>query len=337
MKGHCYLFLITFGLLSIDSIAEEAVENFNELRTERGPVSAMVRVEPNTVRIGDPVTLTIEVTAEPDVELLMPVFGSSLERFSILEFAPRESIDDLGRTRSTQNYRLQAPASGRHSIPPITIEFVDRRPGQRESPGDEDAYELLTERLEFTVESVVPEGAGDDLKPPLERLDPTDSKAVRPWSWMTILSVLTVITLLFVLIQRIQGQVEKKSAYEIALDRLNALEARPQPDSESMDGFFVELSDLVRRYLENRFALHAPELTTEEFLDVAAVSPDLTREHRSFLRTFLNSADHVKFARHIPAPTDVETALVAVRDFLNQTTDDEISNSDGANPGAAHA
>jgi hypothetical protein len=90
-----------------------------------------------------------------------------------------------------------------------------------------------------------------------------------------------------------------------------------------MDDFFVEISDIVRRYLEGRFALHAPELTTEEFLEVAAGSPDLSADHRRFLQTFLGNADRVKFARFVPAATEVEGVLSAVRGFLQQTASDE--------------
>ena len=107
---------VLVGMLILLPIAssEESVASSDvaERRTERGPVSAVVRVEPATLPIGDAVTLTIEVTAEAGVELLMPVFGSSLERFAILEFVPRESIDEAGRTIATQHYRLQAPMSG---------------------------------------------------------------------------------------------------------------------------------------------------------------------------------------------------------------------------------
>ena len=305
-----------------DGATADSAVNPSEQRTERGPVSALVRLEPNSVRIGDPVTLTVEVTAESGVELLMPVFGSSLERFTILEFVPREAIDDTGRTVSTQHYRLQAPASGDHTIPAITIEFVDRRPGQRAAPEDEDAYELLTERLAFKVESVVPTGAGNDLKPVLGRLEALDLERAPRWPWAAAAVAFGIAGVLFLAVRRFSTHARRQSAYEIALTRLDALEARPRPDIEAMDAFFVELSDLVRRYLEDRFALHAPELTTEEFLDIAARSPDLTRHHRDVLKTFLVSADQVKFARFVPATADVETTLSAVRGFLLQTADD---------------
>ena len=73
----------------------------------------------------------------------MPEFGQSLHRFSILDFLPRETIDDAGRTVFSQRYTLQPPMSGEQQIPPIMIEFVDRRPGQTATPDDEDAYEVV--------------------------------------------------------------------------------------------------------------------------------------------------------------------------------------------------
>jgi hypothetical protein len=75
----------------------------------------------------------------------------------------------------------------------------------------------------------------------------------------------------------------------------------------------------VRRFLEDRFGLHAPELTTDEFLEVAAGSPDLTAADRRFLRDFLTNADRVKFARHVPEALYVESALAAVGGFLDQS------------------
>ena len=328
-----FLCLLVAAAVGADSGNEQSTRR-SEQRTKRGPVSAVVRVEPDSVRIGDPVSLIIEVTAQAEVELLMPVFGASLERFTILEFVPREHIDADGRTVSTQRYQLQAPASGEHTIPPITIEFVDRRQGQRATPKDEDAYELLTERLAFTVESVVPADAGSQLKPPLGPLAALDSGATRHWPWAVATVGAILAGAVVVVVMRLRGHGRQRSAYDIASTRLEALEARPRPGADGMDAFFVELSDLVRHYLENRFTLHAPELTTEEFLDVAAASPDLTRNHRSFLQTFLHSADQVKFARFVPAADDVETALSAVRGFLQQTADDDAQSGAGATSAA---
>jgi len=291
-------------------------------RSERGPVTARITLEPATPRVGDPLTLRLEVTAAAGVELLMPEFGQSLDRFAIRDFVPRETIDEAGHTLATQRYLLSAPRSGPQYIPPLAIEFIDRRTGMRLAPEDEDAYEILTERLDFEVRSVLPEEAADDsLDPPLGELAPLGTPgAADPWYWLLILPIAlaTAIGVRWWLIG--QTRARRASAHELARARLDALKARPGPESAvEIDAFFVELSDLVRHYLEDRFGLHAPEYTTEEFLDVAAASPDLSAVHQGFLQAFLRHADQVKFARHLPDADYIEEVLDAADRFLEQT------------------
>ncbi|NUQ62557.1 MAG: DUF4381 family protein [Pirellulales bacterium] len=292
-----------------------------ERRSESGPVEATVRLEPAKPLIGDPVTLTITAVAEKGVELLMPEFGEALEGFSIIDFVPRESIDEKGRTVAVQRYRLQPPKSGRQAIPPILMEYVDRRAGQREAPEGLDAYEVWTERLEFEVESVLPKDAESDLKPPLGKLAPLASPPRSTWPWVIgVLAVLAAASLFAVrALLAWRRRARRRSAYEIALGRLERLLARPLPSGELIDAFYVELSGIVRWYLEDRFELRAPELTTEEFLASLGESPDLLRNHQALLREFLRQADLVKFAGVQPSREDIAESINAARRFLDET------------------
>jgi hypothetical protein len=297
--------------------AGEAIEQ----EIESGPVKAVVELEPKQPLIGDTVTLTITVTAEKDVELLMPEFGEALERFSIVDFAPRQSIDDEGRTVAIQTYRLQPPSSGKQAVPPILIEYVDRRPGEREAPEGYDAYELLTERIEFEVQSVIPKDAKADLKPPLGELGPREAPPAPRWPWvvagLALLAVASPFALRVYLSWRRKAR--QRSAYEIARARLQRLLDSPRPTAEQIDAFYVELSGIVRRYLEDRFDLRAPELTTEEFLASVGESPDLSRDHQGLLREFLRLADLVKFAGVQPSDEDVERSVTTAQRFLEET------------------
>lgn len=84
--------------------------------------------------------------------------------------------------------------------------------------------------------------------------------------------------------------------HERALEKLReALELLAQPRP-----FCILVSDTVRVYLEERFNLHAPERTTEEFLDELQVSPLLTFDQKQTLGEFLSQCDLVKFARYEP-------------------------------------
>ena len=124
------LALLLVGVAAGAAPAEEAIE----ARSESGPVAAIVRVAPAAPRIGDPVELELTVLAAPDVELLMPAFGDALDRFRIVDFAPSEEIDPDGSILSRQRYPLQPARSGAQSIPPLLVEFVDRRPGRLPAP-----------------------------------------------------------------------------------------------------------------------------------------------------------------------------------------------------------
>jgi hypothetical protein len=280
-----------------------------EAMSETGPVRAIVRLSPPAPTIGDPLNLELEVRAESGVELLMPEFGEALDRFAIVDFTRSEVADDEGGTISRQRYTLAPSRSGAQLVPPLLVEFVDRRDGRDPAPEGEDAYELLTAALEFEVAAALPEGAVLELRAPLGRLGALVALAaaaylgIRAWAIWRSRSL-------------------RRSAYDVAKADLDALLMAPRPGEREMDAFFVRLSDIVRRYLENRFGLRSPELTTEEFVEELANSPDLVRSHQRLLREFLNRADLVKFAHLVPDPADVELSLESARSFLEATRGD---------------
>ncbi|MEM7164136.1 MAG: DUF4381 family protein [Planctomycetota bacterium] len=292
-----------------------------EKETKKGPVTVTVRVTPDEPRIGDDLSMTIEVVAEDGVEVLMPSYGESLERFSILRYLPNESIDDSGRAVTTHDYVLQPPFSGKQFIPELLIEFVDRRPGQKPHPDGEDAYEILTERLAFEVQSVVPADAAPEMKPPIGELAKLLPPPPPRWPWLVGVLAVLLLASPFAIRGFLHWRrlARRRSAYDIAATKLQRLLTNPHPAAGEVDAFFVELSAIVRRYLEDRFDLRAPELTTEEFLDICSQSPDMNSEHQKLLRDFLRGADLVKFAHHVPSSQDIDGTVSAVRRFLEET------------------
>jgi hypothetical protein len=308
------------GMLHADTaVADEPLET----AAESGPVEAIVRLSPSEPMIGDPLILELEVRARPDVELLMPEFGEALDRFAILDFTRSETADDEGGTVSHQRYTLAAPHSGSLTIPQLLVEFVDRRPGRDPAPEGEDAYELLTGALAFEVSSALADGAPLEFRASLGELGPLVIPGRYRWIW--ILTAIVAVAVAAVCGVRIwaawRSRMRRRSAYDIAKGDLDALIMAPRPNERQMDDFFVRLSGIIRRYLEDRFGLRSPELTTEEFLDELAKSPDLVRGHQRLLREFLNRADLVKFAHLVPDPSDVELSLDNARRFLETTRD----------------
>jgi hypothetical protein len=303
---------------SLVLFAGEGATRVNEL----GPVKVTTTLAPAQPTIGDEITLDIQVEAEAGVEVLMPEFGESLQRYTILNFVPRQQIDDRGRSAFTQRYTLQPAMSGAQYIPPILVEFVDHRPGQKPAPDDFDAYEILTDRIDFEVASVVPQGAARELMPPLGALSllGTGSRGLLWGGVLLGLAAIAAAAGLVVLLRRRRRRARRRNAYEVARRRLDQLLARPwPPDGAAIEAFFVSISYIVRRYLEDRFELRAPELTTEEFLALAGTSPDLTDEHRSLLRDFLRQADLVKFAGAQAGEAEIRLSSDLAARFLEET------------------
>jgi hypothetical protein len=283
-------------------------------------VEVFVRLTPDAPLIGDLLDLEIEARAEEGVELLMPEFGEALDRFPILDFSSRDDVDPEGRTRAIQHYLLEPPSSGEHSIPPLLVEFVDRRPGAENAPEGADAYELLTDRIEFAVASVLPSGATPELRPPLPALARRGPPLLPLWGWLgaaVLLLGAAALGLWAWLGTSARGV--QRSAYEIARTELDELLSGLRPGPAELDAFYVELSGIVRRYLEGRFELRSPELTTEEFFLVASESPDLSQELHGLLNEFLTRADLVKFAGHRPGSAEVEGSLAAAGRVLEET------------------
>ena len=110
-----------------------------------------------------------------------------------------------------------------------------------------------------------------------------------------------------------------QSPYDRAVQSLRALLAESLMERGLVDEFYTRLSDIVRHYLEGRFQLRAPELTTEEFLHEVARDASLRQEHKDLLGAFLQESDLVKFARLRPAELDMKRAFDAAEQFVHDT------------------
>jgi hypothetical protein len=79
------------------------------------------------------------------------------------------------------------------------------------------------------------------------------------------------------------------------------------------------VSDVIRVYLEERFNLHAPDRTTEEFLEELRQSSHLNDEHKMLLEDFLTRCDLVKFARQEPSEPELRALLDSALRLIDET------------------
>jgi hypothetical protein len=291
--------------------------------TEVGPVKATVKVWPAKPTLADPIYVRLEVDAPSGVSIDAPFQEAGdqrLGRFRVVGFTRDTQRKPDGGQLHQQTYTLEAPSSGRQRIPPLRLEMTDARKGSASDARK--PQEILTDEVPLEIAPMATEAATAQLRPAAAELDPD----VGGIGWLSILGIASGVAVLasgsvlgyraFRARRRIEKQ---RSAYDEAVAQLRALEDGGPPDDTAADGWFVALSSIVRRYLEQRYEIRAPELTTEEFLQVATARPELTAEHRSLLTSFLERCDRVKFAGYRPDAEESLATLKAARGFVEDT------------------
>jgi hypothetical protein len=282
--------------------------------TDNGPVKVTVQVWPQEPRLGDPIHLRLTAESGAGVSIDLPYQEAAVGRFTVSTYDRSETRVGDKRVQ-IQDYVLDAPSSGRHRIPPFRLEMADPR---ATTPGPS---EVMTEEIPLQIAEVDVQQTTATL-PPARRPLPAEIGGTPWWVWVVgaLVAAWAVIgMLIFLRLRRDRAVRIKITASDAALDRLAALELRGAPAGDDTDAWFVELSSIVRRYLEARYDIRAPELTTEEFLQVASRSADLTEGHREMLSAFMVRCDRVKFAGDRPEAEDSLATLRAARGFVEDT------------------
>ena len=80
--------------------------------------------------------------------------------------------------------------------------------------------------------------------------------------------------------------------------------------------FSIRVSDILRRYVTNQYALPVTRQTSVEFLTALAKSSPFSVNEKSLLEDFLNRCDLIKFARYEATTTDSRLLLEEATRFV---------------------
>jgi hypothetical protein len=282
---------------------------------ERGPVRLVVEAAPKRASLSDEPTLTLTIESQRGAKVRKPPFGESLGDFAIRDF--REPLPEIRGDREIirQVYTLEPMRAGRLAIQPISVTFIDGRPG-----GDGEEHSVESEPLAIEVTTVLGEEAPslDDLAGLEGPVDlPRRSSA---GFWLAAAGALLAGLAAAVLLWRVRRKGEApeeiaRSPQELAYLELEQLLEQGWQEKD-VKLFYVGLTGIVRRYIERTTGVHAPEQTTEEFLREVGEGEVFVSGERDRLRAFLESADLVKFAAHQPGASDVEQTFRRAKAFI---------------------
>ncbi|MFH1061968.1 MAG: hypothetical protein V1747_03675 [Candidatus Omnitrophota bacterium] len=283
-------------------------------------------VDKTTVNIGEIIhyTVSFKVPAEAELKFLEAKDNQTLGAFDIRNLKEKKAITQDKADQIIRNYELTIFQTGEQVIPEYSLEY--------RLNNDTNWQKITAQSINVTVASVL-EKEAKDLSP----------KPLKPkliiwrdfWGWVIGLIVLAVIALIIFFVKKQMTKLKTKPvviipAHVIALAELEKLQEQDLVVKGLMEQYFEQLSGCMRRYLENRFQLRAPWLSTEEFLIKAKTSPVLTTEQKHLLQAFLILSDLVKFARYGSTAAEAQDSFRSVRNFIEQTKQVEADNKQEA-------
>lgn len=286
--------------------------------TEKDGVHFTVTADRATAQVADPVTIRFRVEAPTGTLVTFPADEETLGTFTVRE--TRDTFDvpsDKGRTWTRTQF-VESLAAGPVEVPGVTIAYKTKQAGV------EKTGELTSPTLTLNVASTLPADADPlkfhDIKGEVTIAVPESTPV---WWWYAGGTAAVAAAAGAWWYRRGRRPL---TAAEWALAELARIDVEDYLRHRRVQELYVTMTDIVRCYIERRFALRAPRQTTPEFLAGLTHNANFATEHKRLLAKFLKAADLVKFACFSPAADDVHAARTAAEVFVRATAEEAKAN-----------
>jgi len=183
---------------------------------------------------------------------------------------------------------------------------------------------VAARRIPITVTSVLTEGQNEpaDLKRPAEMPE----RGL--WLWVLLLALLVAALVAFLWWRRRRRRrpvgetslpaAPPRPAHEIAYAELQRLLSTNLLEKGMVKEFYIELAEIIRRYLGSRYRIDTFDRTSSEILE----SLRMTRapvKAMAMISEFLSACDLVKFAKHLPDRDETRRTVEGAYRLVDET------------------
>lgn len=200
-------------------------------------------------------------------------------------------------------------------------------PVQRQVDGKIDT--LVFEGLEIEVKTIPVDTATfqiHDIKGQMRY--PLTFAEIAPWlaaGW--VFAVLVILIVCLVKTRRAgkdAAETFHEPAYIIALRKLDKFRSDKYWAPEKQKTFYSGITDALKFYIDNRFGIDAPEMTTAELFQALKDEKDLSPDLFNETKELFERADFVKFAKYTAPDEDNAKALPLAVRFVTSTYQTEL-------------
>ena len=318
------MYVVLFLFLSILSVQAQRV-------------SVNATVQPSEILIGERALINLQVIAPKEREILFPVYQDSIVGgLEVLSMGNADTtITDNVRTINMK-YLVTSFDSTLYYIPSMPV-----------SDGIDTVFSnsfglkvIAPELKDSTLAYLEKMNTGQTDSIDFNELQLNDIKSIQkaPFSWMDFLSLLWI-PLIILLILAIVGAIiyliirkNKKGffftpppvlpAHVRAMKGLDKIKTEKIWQQERYKEFYTQLTDVLRRYINERFGVNSLEMTTDEILSIIKTKTEDGSAYQN-LKQVLIISDLVKFAKYKPFMDENDLSLMNSYFFVNQTKEDE--------------
>lgn len=278
-----------------------------------GNVSLKASIDSTAVVQGSKANLRLEVLKNTSDGMLVDAPETGADYFGIeISDLKIDTIDHgNGRIELDYDYTIQAFDPGTVTLPPFRYVVGN-------DTVNSDVVTLKV--LEVDLDTLT------DIHPMESVVSvPTRWYDVIPdwWLWIFIgVAVAGVIACCVLLFRKKKGLLSKPvkvtPPYDLAVMRLNDLQAKKLPQSGREKEYYTELTEILRQYLDGRFGINAMEMTSTQIIDTLRHNKE-TKPGSDLMKQILEIADFVKFAKVRPMPDDNIKAFNSAVKFVEDS------------------
>lgn len=277
------------------------------------PISVQSGVDKNSIAIGDRIKYSLIIRYNPKTKLLPLNLGARLGEFEVKDtktYPEQKSKRQI--TRKTE-YTITTFNTGKFVIPSLAIIYQDEQGIPKW---------ILSDSIAIEVKSVPKKATDRDdirgLKPPWELPGSI-------WIYLVLIGFLISAGLGYWYYRKFVKKKPqmavpeiKRPAWEVALEELENLRKADLVNTGKVKEYYFGLSEILRKYMEERFHLACLDRTTEEIVDELK-NGILEEKIKGRFMTFLLESDLVKFAKSIPEQKKSEEDWEMVYNLVKET------------------
>jgi hypothetical protein len=284
-------------------------------------IKVISKLDTNAMLIGDQVRLNIGISVPVKTMVSWPLIGDTI--LGHIRVLNRSRIDttfstDKKSIRLNQSFLLTTFDSGYFAIPPVRF-YVSQPPDttkilQQSEPA---FLNVHTVHVDTTL-------AIKPIKGPIKV--PISFREMLPWIVAGVLVIALVTLFIYWLRKRRKAEPVFRlkpriimQPHETALMELEKLRIKKLWQGGKIKEYHTELTEIIRKYIEERFGIMALEMTSDEISDALNEQAVISKSDLNNLIQIFSMADLVKFAKAQPLPSEHELSLEQAVIFVKDT------------------